>query len=108
VERFVKGDILVVDFYFYDANVSKRRPACVLYDDNNEVVLAEITSKSRGIGDILIKSQDFQQGNLKEESWLRPLRLLTLHKSKVAYRIGHLKKNKIKEIIGVICGLLRE
>ena len=108
MERFVKGDIIVANFYFFDANITKRRPACVLADDNNEVVLAEITTKSRGIDDILLKKVDFQQGFLREESWLRPFRLFTLHKSNVLYKIGHLKKNKIAGIIGVICGFLRK
>jgi hypothetical protein len=107
MEKLVKGDVVVVNFYFFDANITKRRPAYVLVDDNNEVVLAEITSKSRGIDDIIIKNQDFQKGSLREESWLRPLRLVTLHKSNVLYKIGHLKKNKIAEIIGVICRYLR-
>ena len=108
MEKLVKGDIVVVDFYFSDLSTSKRRPAFVIVVEDNELVLAEITSKSRGIDDILIKNQDFQQGNLKEESWLRPLRLLTLHKSKIDYKIGHLKSFKIDEIIGVICGFFRK
>lgn len=105
--KFQKGDIVLVDFGFFDSNVSKKRPVCVLINDENEIVLAEITSKSRGINDILIKKQDFKEGSLREDSWLRPLRLATFHKSKVIYRIGHLKDNKISEIIGVICGFLR-
>jgi mRNA interferase MazF len=107
MEKLVKGDIVVVNFYFTDLNISKRRPAFVIFADENEVILAEITSKSRSIEDISIRNQDFQQGNLKEESWLRPLRLLTLHKSKVAYRIGHLKSSKTEKIIGVICGFFK-
>ena len=103
-----KGDILLVDFHYFDSDISKKRPACVIVDDKNEVILAEITSKSRGIEDILIKKQDFKEGSLREDSWLRPLRLATFHKSKIVYKIGHLKDNKISEIIGVICGFLRK
>jgi mRNA interferase MazF len=108
MEKLVKGDVVVVNFYFSDLNISKRRPAFVIFADENEAILAEITSKSRGIDDILIKNLDFQQGSLKEESWLRPLRLLTLHKSKIVYKIGHLKISKIEEIIGAICGFFRK
>lgn len=103
-----KGDILLVEFGFFDSDLSKKRPACVLINDENEVVLAEITSKSRGIEDILIRKQDFKEGALREDSWLRPLRIVTFHKSKVIYKIGHLKDNKISEIIGVICNHLRK
>jgi mRNA interferase MazF len=105
--RYNKGDIVLVDFTFFDSNISKKRLACVLIDDENEVVLAEITSKSRGINDILIKKQDFKEGELREDSWLWPLRLSTFHKSKISFKIGHLKENKINEIVGVICGFLR-
>ena len=108
MERFVKGDILVVNFYYSNAIESKRRPAMVLADCGEDVLLVEITTKSRGIDDILIKKVDLQQGTLKEESWLRPLKLGTFHKSEIAYKIGHLKDNKINEIIGVICGFLRK
>lgn len=108
MEKLVKGDIVVVDFYFSDLSASKRRPAFVLAVQSDDIVLAEITSKSRGIDDILIKNQDFQQGKLKEESWLRPLRLLTLHKSRIIYKAGHLKSSKINEIIGVISDFLRK
>lgn len=108
MEKLVKGDIIAIDFYFADINTSKRRPAMVLVSSGNDLLLAEITSKSRGIDDILIKNQDFQQGKLREESWLRPLRLATFHKSKVVYKLGHLKNQKISEVIGVICGFLRK
>jgi len=106
--NYKKGDIVVVDFHFSDLNIIKRRPACVLVVDENEIILAEITSKSRGINDILLKRQDFKEGALKEDSWLRPLRLATYHRSKIVHKVGHLKDNRIAEIIGVICGFLRK
>ena len=46
MERFVKGDIVVVLFPFSDLSDSKRRPALVLADlIGDDIILCQITSK---------------------------------------------------------------
>lgn len=103
--RFVKGDIVVIKFPFSDTENSKKRPALVAAnptDDN--LILCQITSKKRSDPDIIpIRKKDFQNGSLNRNSFTRPTILFTVHKSKVDYKAGHLKRDKIKSIEKRFC-----
>jgi mRNA interferase MazF len=47
MERFIKGDVVVVPFPFSDLSQSKRRPALVVqHFDGEDLLLAQITSKA--------------------------------------------------------------
>lgn len=47
MERFVKGDIVVLYFPFPDLSDSKKRPALVLADlIGDDIILCQITSKN--------------------------------------------------------------
>jgi mRNA interferase MazF len=110
MERFVKGDIVAVNFHFSNLSETKRRPALVLLSLTGEdIILVEITKKIRNYqGDITIKEEDFEEGKLKFKSIIRLTRLFTLHKSLISYKIGNLKSEKIKEVIDVFCSLFKE
>jgi mRNA interferase MazF len=46
MERFVKGDIVVIPFPFSDLSGSKKRPALVLADlQGDDIILCQITSQ---------------------------------------------------------------
>ena len=46
MERFVKGDIVVIPFPFSDLTEAKRRPALVVAKlDGNDLILCQITSQ---------------------------------------------------------------
>ncbi len=47
MERFVKGDVVVVPFPFSDLTQSKRRPALVIAElEGDDLILCQITSQS--------------------------------------------------------------
>ncbi len=47
MERFVKGDVVVVPFPFSDLNRAKRRPALVIAElEGDDLILCQITSQS--------------------------------------------------------------
>lgn len=77
MERFIKGDIVVVPFPFSDLSNSKRRPAFVVRDFGEDVLLVQITSKSyRDEFAIQINLSDFNEGSLNVASYLSPERLI--------------------------------
>lgn len=108
--RFVKGDVVVVPFPFSDLTQAKRRPALVVAElEGDDLILCQITSQQ--IKDryaIPIDDTDFQKGDLKQRSNLRPNRLFTADRQIVLYQVGHLKPQKIQEVIKKIVELLQQ
>lgn len=50
MERFVKGDVVVIPFPFTDLSGTKRRPALVLADlPGDDIILCQITSQQTTI-----------------------------------------------------------
>gem|GEM_PF-1824050 len=71
------------------------------------IILCQITS--RDIKDefaLKLRIQDFESGSLPLESNIRPNRLFTADSHIVLYKIGHLNKNKIIEIISKVIKII--
>lgn len=101
MERFVKGDIVVIPFPFSDLSDAKRRPALVLATLTGEdIILCQITSqKIRDPYAIPLFNPDFEAGSLKKISNIRPNRIFTADRRIIIYKIGSLKQEKINTII---------
>ena len=100
MERFVKGDVVVINFPFSDLTGNTKRPALVVANlEGEDAILCEITSKNRPDKDkILLTQKDLKVGNLKIKSFIRPSRLFTLRKSIIIYKFGSVKKEKVEEV----------
>ena len=109
MEKFIKGDVIVVPFPFSDLTHSKRRPALVITTlQGNDVILCQITSKEvKDSYAIKLKESDFLNGALHAESNIRPNRLFTADKAIILYKIGHLNNVKMQEVIDEIISLIR-
>ena len=107
---FVKGDVVVVPFPFSDLRSSKRRPALVVAGlEGDDLILCQITSqKVKDSYAIQIVDDDFQTGDLKQPSNVRPNRIFTADRHIVLYRAGHLKPEKLDEVIRRIVRILRK
>jgi mRNA interferase MazF len=74
--KFVKGDVVVVPFPFSDLTQTKRRPALVVAIlPGNDLILCQITSRS--LTDeyaVELEADDFNSGNLRQSSNVRPNR----------------------------------
>ncbi len=110
MERFVKGDIVVVPFPFSDLTQMKRRPALVLAVlDGDDIILCQITSHTiRDQYAIPVTHTDLDIGNLKQASNIRPNRLFTIDSHIVLYIIDTLKREKITEVIKKTIKILKE
>ena len=100
METFTKGDVVIIEFPFSNLSGSKKRPALVLANlIGDDVVLCQITGEERyDIYSIYLKNTDFSLGNLAGNSAIRPHKLFTAHKSRIEYKVGSIKRYKIKEV----------
>ena len=101
MERFVKGDVVVVPFPFSDLRQAKRRPALVISSlKSDDLILCQITSQNvRDDYAITFENQDMNDGKLDKTSNVRPNRLFTADHHIVLYRIGSLTPVKMQEVI---------
>jgi len=110
MERFVKGDVVVVPFPFSDLTQSKRRPALVVAKlFGEDLILCQITSQSTiDLYAIALDKNDFEEGELKQNSNIRTNRLFTADRQLILYKVGRLKKDKIDVVIAKIIRILQE
>ena len=108
MERFVKGDILVLPFPFSDLSNSKNRPALVLVNlPGEDIILRQITSQqSNDLFSISLKGKDFVSGSLRKDSYIRPNRAFTANKSLILYKVGSISSHKFAEVRNKIVSLL--
>jgi mRNA interferase MazF len=101
LERFVKGDIVVVPFPFSDLTNAKRRPALIVAElDGDDRILCQITSQRfEDRYSVPIDDHDFECGLLHKASNVRPNRLFTADNDIILYKAGHLKSDKIEEVV---------
>ena len=109
MEKFVKGDIVVVPFPFSDLTQAKRRPALVISAlEGDDLILSQITSQYiRDNYAIPLTDKDFRTGSLKQPSNVRPNRIFTADGHIVLYRVGSLRVEKVNEIIEKVVDIIR-
>ena len=108
MERFVKGDVVVVAFPFSDLSASKRRPALVLSNIQSEdALLCQITSQDlKDQFSISLNQSDFLSGGLSKISNIRLNRIFTASKSIVLYKAGSISSLKQSEVRNGILSIL--
>jgi mRNA interferase MazF len=101
-----KGDIVLVTFPFTDLSSAKQRPALVLYAENEDAILAFITSKLsfQHKHDIFIKRSSVN--NLEVDSVIILKKLFTGNKSLIRGKVGDLDLSYYPEINRSIINLL--
>ncbi len=105
----MKGDVVVIPFPFSDLSQSKRRPALVLTTlEGDDAILCQITSKNiTDIYAVPIDDPDFQSGQLKQSSNIRPNRLFTADTHIILYRAGRIKKDKLNQVINKVIQIIK-
>ena len=105
MERFVKGDVVVLPFPYTDFSGSKKRPAVVIATlKGNNVILAQITTNQRNDEDLIsLTKKDFSSGSLSSDSFIIPSLIFTADNSKINYKAGQLTPNKIKQVEKQLC-----
>jgi mRNA interferase MazF len=108
MEKFVefeKGDVVVFQFPFSDTGVSKKRPGLVVAKlKGNDLILCQITKQPRPDPDLIeLNLKDFQSGRINQNSFIRPSILFTVRKSRIEYKAGKLRQEKINEVQNRLC-----
>ncbi len=109
MEKFVKGDVVVVPFPFSDLSQSKRRPTLVIAPlEGDDAILYQITSKTvKDAYAIPIDDTDFSSGSLKQPGNIRPNRLFTADSHIILYRVGSIKLEKLAEIVDKVVEIIK-
>ncbi len=100
MEGLVKGDVVVLSFPFTDLTTTKKRPALVAANlDDDDAILCQITSKERKDKHaIQLEKDDFKEGQLKDTSNIRSNKLFTANKEVILYKVGTINAKKLKEV----------
>jgi mRNA interferase MazF len=83
------GDIFICRFPFTSGEISKPRPALVLFDLGSDVVICRLTSVQR-TGRLEIRINDWAAAGLAKPSVARLNRLVTAEKPLLRTRLGEL------------------
>ena len=105
MERFVKGEVVVLEFPYTDLSKTKKRPSLIVADlKGDNFILCQITGQPRPDPDLVkLEKNDFQTGGLHRNSFIMPSFVFTIHKSKINYSAGKIRQAKIKEVEKKIC-----
>jgi mRNA interferase MazF len=109
MERFVKGDVVIIPFPFSDLSGSKRRPALVIADlRGDDILLCQITSRQSGDSfAVVLRSMDFVSGSLPANSFIRPLRIFTADKNIILRKAGKITPELMTKAIDRIISILK-
>ncbi len=100
MERFVKGDVVVLPFPYTDFSGVKKRPALIIATlKGDNVILAQITTNKRDDEDLVsLKIDDFASGSLKFDSFVMVSLIFTANLSMIEYKAGKIKNDKINQV----------
>jgi mRNA interferase MazF len=110
MERFIKGDVVVIPFPFSDLSDIKKRPALVLSDlPGDDILLCQITSQPHNEATALIlTSAHFVSGSLPVSSFIRPTRIFTADKGIIIRKAGVISRALMDSVTDCIISLLKK
>jgi mRNA interferase MazF len=110
IEHLIKGDVISVPFPFSDTSTTKKRPALVITEsDNNNIIICPITSKPGRDYEIKLEDEDFRVGKLNlSPFYIRPNIIATVDKSNVIRYIGKIKDDKLHQVISTIIEIIEK
>jgi len=99
----MKGKIVLVPFPFTDLTAAKLRPALVIYEGEEDVVVAFISSKvpsELSEVDVLVTKKDtsFRKSGLKVDSLIKLDKIATVLKDLVVGELGELGEGLRREV----------
>ena len=104
------GDIVIVRFPYTDLSNARIRPgllvADVRHDQQPDWVVCRITTQSLpGSGQIALEPNDLVVGQLAQDSWVRPDRIMTMNEQIFRNTVARLTDAKLAEILAAVRSL---
>ena len=96
-KEYHKGEVIISHFPFSNLKSSIKRPA---------VVIANLKGEDLIPYQINLGINDFSEGGLKRESFIKPSIIFTIRKSLILYYAGKVSEKKIKEVEEKICEII--
>jgi mRNA interferase MazF len=99
----MKGKIVLVPFPFTDLTSAKLRPALIIHEGQEDVVVAFISSKVQSAlseADVLVSKKDagFKMSGLKVDSLIKLDKIATVLKDLVVGELGELAEEPRREV----------
>jgi mRNA interferase MazF len=109
MERFIKGDVVVLPFPFSDLSNSKKRPALVLSVlEGDDIILCQITSQFvKDNYAIVLDDSGFKKGSFNLISNIRPNRLFTAARNIINYKVGSVNPDIYDKVVQNIIKLIK-
>lgn len=102
---YKRGEIVLIPVPFSDLSSSKKRPVVIMSCDeynakSDDVICMAITSQIRGLEhEIIIGSDDMEEGLLPKESCIRADKIYTLDQGIIAKKYGKLVNSKLENAV---------
>lgn len=103
--RLEPGDLVLVPFPFTDLTSAKTRPALVLSSsdynvEGRDVIVCGVTSNlANAAHSVLVEAKDLERGRLPATSRVKVDKVVTLEKSLVRRRVGHVRAGVVSQIL---------
>ena len=100
--------MVLVAFPFSDGKTVKRRPALVMSqrDDYGDLLLLAITSNPGTPDGVSIGNADLASGTLPVQSWVKPLKLSSVHTSRVERVLAKAAPRVLASVRAKLCPVL--
>jgi mRNA interferase MazF len=110
MERFIKGDVVIIPFPFSDLSGIKKRPALVLTDlPGDDILLCQITSQPHNeVTTLALTAAHFVSGSLPISSFIRPTRIFTADKHIITRKAGTISQILMSNVTDHIVSLLKK
>jgi len=110
MEKFIKGNVIVIPFPFSNLSAAKRRPALVLANlTGDDILLCQITSRYSDEKYVIpLKTTDFKTGALPINSFIRPERIFTADKNIILRTVGIVSNEILNKTIDNIISILKQ
>ncbi|MCS6848136.1 MAG: type II toxin-antitoxin system PemK/MazF family toxin [Anaerolineae bacterium] len=109
MDRFAKGDTVVVRLPFADLTGTSVRPALVIARlRTGDYVICQITSRFKRDGySVPLDANSFTIGGLPRDSYVRPNRLFTAAPAIILGRTGTLRADVVQEVVRAVVEIVQ-